>query len=379
MNQPEKEIIEKLGVSEEALGRVQQAHPKAVTELLNPEHPRANVVGIGVGKKHTDGRPTDEAALLVLVTQKVGEDLLNKEDIVPSHIEGIRTDVLAVGELIADVMRPPEAPADGRGRIQRVIDLPEAVPAAPAPGIELLARHVRPAEGGYSVGHVSITAGTIATCVYDILPGGTTNPPMPGVGIPSHFYILSNNHVLAASNAGRRGDAILQPGPADGGTYPADLIARLDRFVPITFDPPVPRAKHANIVDCAVAEGNFADLDREIEWTGPARGWRRRADVVKMVGHPVKKTGRTTNISFGRITAVNATVDVNYGNGRVARFLDQIVTTAMSAGGDSGSLLLTPDNVAVGLLFAGSPIATIFNQIEHVRSLLRVEVAEQIL
>ena len=37
------------------------------------------------------------------------------------------------------------------------------------------------------------------------------------------------------------------------------------------------------------------------------------------------------------------------------------------------------DNVAVGLLFAGSSVATIVNQIENVRSLLRVEVAQQVL
>ena len=51
----------------------------------------------------------------------------------------------------------------------------------------------------------------------------------------------------------------------------------------------------------------------------------------------------------------------------------------MSAGGDSGSLVMTLDNIAVGLLFAGSSVAMIANQIENVRALLRVEVAEQIL
>jgi hypothetical protein len=70
---------------------------------------------------------------------------------------------------------------------------------------------------------------------------------------------------------------------------------------------------------------------------------------------------------------------VGYGGGKVARFIDQIVTTNISAGGDSGSLVTTVDDVAVGLLFAGSSIATIVNQIENVRSLLRVEVGEQIL
>ena len=58
---------------------------------------------------------------------------------------------------------------------------------------------------------------------------------------------------------------------------------------------------------------------------------------------------------------------------------EQIITTNMSAGGDSGSLVVTLDNIAVGLLFAGSSTAMIANQIENVRTLLRVEVAEQIL
>jgi len=58
---------------------------------------------------------------------------------------------------------------------------------------------------------------------------------------------------------------------------------------------------------------------------------------------------------------------------------DQIVTTNISAGGDSDSLVVTLDNIAVGLLFTGSSVATIVNQIENVRALLRVEVAEQIL
>ena len=98
-----------------------------------------------------------------------------------------------------------------------------------------------------------------------------------------------------------------------------------------------------------------------------------------IVGTIVQKTGRTTNYTTGRITAINATIDVNYGGGRVARFKDQIVTTNMSAGGDSGSLVTTLDDVAVGLLFAGSPSAMIANQIENVRALLKVEVAEQIL
>lgn len=345
----------RMTLTAEDVASVQRVHSAAVEQLLPvaPARPRPNVIGVGVGTKWRNGQPTGEPALVVLVTQKLERDQLSETDLVPAQVEGMQTDVLAIGYPIA-----------GGGE-----------PLAVAP--QSLARRIRPAEGGYSVGHVRITAGTIATCVYDILPGGAVSPPSHGLGSPPRYYILSNNHVLANSNDANLGDPILQPGPFDGGTDPADRIARLSRFIPITFDPPVPRAQHQNLVDAAVAAGEFHDLDREIYWIGYVRGWRRKANVT--VGTIVQKTGRTTNYTTGRITAINATVDVGYGGGRVARFIDQIVTTNISAGGDSGSLVTTLDGVAVGLLFAGSSVATIVNQIENVRSLLRVEVAEQIL
>lgn len=336
----------KAGITAADAAQLDKVHTTAVGEFLDPQEPHPNVVGVGAGVKWKNGQPTGEPAVLVLVTHKVPKEDLPKAHLIPPKIETVPTDVLAVG-------------------------YPMAGGGTPEVGIETLAKRARPARGGYSVGHKNITAGTIATCVYDILPGGTTNPPAHGIGIPSKYYILSNNHVLANINAGSPGDAVLQPGPYDGGTDPADRIATLSRFVPINF-----AAGASNLVDCAVAEGQFHDLDREIYWSCCVRAWRRKSGVP--VGLIVKKTGRTTNFTTGRITAINATVNVGYGGGRVARFVDQIVTTNMSAGGDSGSLVMTLDNVAVGLLFAGSPLAMIANQIENVRALLRIEVAEQI-
>jgi hypothetical protein len=58
-----------------------------------------------------------------------------------------------------------------------------------------------------------------------------------------------NNHVLAAVNAGSAGDLILRPGPFDGGVFPADAVATLERFEPITFG-----MTGYNVVDCAVAK-----------------------------------------------------------------------------------------------------------------------------
>ncbi len=383
----------KMTLSAEALASVQTALPVAIDQHLNAPQPPANLQGFAAGVKFKNGIPTGEPAVLALVTQKIAPDQLSPQDLIPRTINGVKTDVLEVGYITAQAAgtraRPQQQTdltisrhvGDGYVRMgEQVLELPEV--AAPAvPTIEVLTKRARPVRGGYSVGHFRITAGTIATCVYDMLPEATTIPPAPGIGIPPKYYVLSNNHVLANSNAASPGDPILQPGPYDGGADPADRIARLSRFVPITFEPPIPRAQHRNLVDCAVAEGDFQDLDREIYWTSLARGWRPRAAVAapRMIGEHVKKTGRTTNLTFGEILAVSATVDVGYGGGRVARFTDQIITTAMSAPGDSGSLLLTLDNVAIGLLFAGSTQVTIFNHIEYVRSLLHIEVADQVL
>lgn len=348
--------LEKMTLSATAAKGFDKAHEVAVDEIL----PRNNVIGVASGIKWKNGQPTGEPALLILVSQKLPKDAITKKDLIPGKCQDMQTDVLAIGNVFASA--EPDPPPE---------------PIIESADAQVLISRVRPAKGGYSVGHKNITAGTIGTCVYKMLPGGSINPATHGVGIPPKFYILSNNHVLANSNLGAIGDSILQPGPIDGGVDPADRIARLSEFIPITFAPAVPLADHRNLIDAAIAEGNFSDLDREIYWSCCVRGWRQKANVT--VGTLVKKTGRTTNFTTGRITAVNATVDVNYGGGRTARFRDQILTTPMSAGGDSGSLITTLDNVAVGLLFAGSAQVTIANQIENVRNLLRVEVAELIL
>ena len=86
----------------------------------------------------------------------------------------------------------------------------------------------------------------------------------------------------------------------------------------------------------------------------------------------VQKYGRTTGYTHGRVSGINATIDVGYKNGK-ARFEDQIVITGngFSAGGDSGSLIVTEglllaDRRPVGLLFAGTPTSTLANPIELV-------------
>ncbi len=113
---------------------------------------------------------------------------------------------------------------------------------------------------------------------------------------------------------------------------------------------------------------DFDDASREIYWNGYVTG-----TAVASVGLRVQKTGRTTGHTTGQISAINATINVNFGSAGTARFINQIVTGAMSAGGDSGSLVLDMNNRAVGLLFAGSTSATILNPIAPVLSGLGIK------
>lgn len=329
---------------------------------------KQNVTGVALGNKVTEEEDTGEPAIVVLVESKLSKDLLPKADLVPATIKGVATDVVEVGEIFAGkprtrLVEPPARErftlAHGDGlELEEEEALEEFEEAAPL----ILRQRRRPAMGGFSVGHYRVTAGTIATCCYDM-------SPFPG--IPRRYYILSNNHVLANSNAANVGDPILQPGRVDGGQMPADVIGRLSRWITIRWKTPTETPR--NYVDAAIAEGSFSELDREIFWVGYVKG----INPSPRVGDIVEKTGRTTNFTTGRIQALNATVNVNYGGGRVATFSRQIVTTNMSAPGDSGSLVCDTTENAVGLLFAGSSQVTIMNNILYVQRLLRIRLHER--
>jgi hypothetical protein len=220
----------------------------------------------------------------------------------------------------------------------------------------------RPAPGGISVGNVQITAGTLGC-----LAIGNQAPRN------SRLMVLSNNHVLANSNAAPLGSSIVQPGPADGGKHPADQIAILERFVRIGFG-----GGTVNYVDCATGWAWPDRVRRELVYlSGGARQYFRigSAPLAPSVGMLVGKSGRTTQLTQGRITAINVTVNVNYGSFGVAHFQDQIAVRSVtasnfSAPGDSGSMIwqwatgLRP----VGLLFAGGGGTTFANRITRVLS-----------
>jgi hypothetical protein len=213
----------------------------------------------------------------------------------------------------------------------------------------------RPAPSGISVGHKNITAGTLGCIVRDRTTG--------------RRVILSNNHVLAYSNQASIGDEILQPGKYDGGTL-EDTIARLTRFVEIK-EPP-----STNLVDTAIATPLSDDLViDEILDIGKLVGV-----VEAREGMGVKKSGRTTGLTSGKVFDTLATVKV-YGYPfpeEYAIFEDQLIADPIMKGGDSGSVWVSGDNRIMGLGFAGSDTFSVANKIQHVFDLLNLESPREI-
>src|SRR3712207_8381896 len=99
---------------------------------------------------------------------------------------------------------------------------------------------------------------------------------------------------------------------------------------------------------------------------------------LKGIGKPnleegVKKVGRTTELTVGKISAIYATYVLKY-NDKDVLFKDQIFTTDMADYGDSGAILVDYKNYALGLLMAGSESFTIYNDIYNVLDNLKVNI-----
>lgn len=189
-----------------------------------------------------------------------------------------------------------------------------------------------------SVANVGVTAGTFGCIVYDTADGTP--------------YILSNWHVLHG-NTGRIGDDIVQPGPRDDNRVNLNLVGKLVR-------------SHLGAAgDCAVATIVGRNFTKKIFGLGVE---------VEQLGEPelgdkVIKSGRTTDITHGKVSRVNVMVKINYGGtiGEQAIGGFEIApdennpapNNQISMGGDSGSVWLfkssngKPTKIMAGLHFAG--------------------------
>ena len=251
----------------------------------------------------------------------------------------------------------------GKGK-QPACETPEDPPKEPAPEPLPSERFDRPVPIGVSTGHPDITAGTIGARVTD----------------GDNVWALSNNHVYAATNCGfgcEVNDAVIQPGTFDGGSSPADDIGTLADFQTIDFS-----GACVNTMDAAIAATTTGELGNATPSAG--YGTPESTTIAAALNMKVKKFGRTTGQTKGSVFAFNATVNVSYGPGKVACFMNQIVISpgTFSGGGDSGSLVVgdgngrsrNDDGKPVGLLFAGSPSFTIISPIDAILTRLGVTI-----
>jgi hypothetical protein len=178
--------------------------------------------------------------------------------------------------------------------------------------------------------------------------------------------ILSNAHVLAMNPDTNEfldvGTPVIQPGSGDGGRLD-DRVGELEEYIPIVFG-----SGEENYADAAIGsigDGVEVSYGEEFDEAGNywIEGWTEVSE-----GDIVRKSGRTTGVTDGKVLYTNAEVWVDY-DGRRAYFVDQIVVDqdnwSFSAPGDSGSAV-DKDGEFVGLVFAGSEGYAYINKAEHI-------------
>jgi hypothetical protein len=188
-------------------------------------------------------------------------------------------------------------------------------------------------------------------------------------------YILSNNHVLARSDHASVGDAIVQPGLIDNNCTPNGAGPGT---VPVASLFVWPSLKsHATNVDDAIAQV----ASHTVTDTGAIMelGTRQRDGLLAAAppgvfssagrGEPatlqmrVAKSGRTTGLTCGGISAIDVDVAVDYYSdcAETRPYLSKVFTNQIaisgdrfSDAGDSGALVVnTADAEPLGLFFAG--------------------------
>jgi hypothetical protein len=286
-----------------------------------------NVIGVGVGRKISGGKGTDDYAVRVYVRRKLPLALLGKQR-VPDAIDGVKTDVIEI--------EPFRALADSTA---------------------IARSRMRPIRAGASVGFFDgqqLVAGTITSIVTR----------------DGDYFILSNNHVLAFENRLAPGAEIIQPASLDGGQEPGDAVATLTQFIPL--DPA------DNQLDAAIAK-----IDAGIT-TSPtfAAGMSltSTASLQAQSTMAVGKVGRGTGFTMGVIDDLDITAQVEFETGQFT-FSNQLLiasgATPFASVGDSGSLVVSTGAriQPVAMLFGGQSQYALATPIDRVLAALNIAIA----
>jgi len=187
-------------------------------------------------------------------------------------------------------------------------------------------------------------------------------------------YILSNNHVLADTDQAAPGQNISQPGLVDNNCRPATTVAHF------TVAPHL-----GTNVDAALAKLVAGTMNSSGSILGV--GVPNPAPVSAKINMGVAKSGRTTGLTCGSVQSVNTSVRVQYQKGCnqgqkfTISYTNQVVvvSSTFSAGGDSGSLIVSKSAAhPTALLFAGSSTTTVGNPIGQVLSHVSSSLGKQV-
>ena len=307
---------------------------------------KRNVVGYSkkMRKRIKDGEEVDEEVIRVYVSRKLDPQSLSHGDMIPGEIDGVPTDVVEIGEMKALEAHP-------RAHVART----------------------RPLVAGVSVGNWAITAGTLGWFFED---------SAGRVAMGSNAHVFADDPLSPGSVEKR----IVQPGRADGGAVPEDivgsylwhqplmgsecalsnavagvlngvsgLLGRKTRFelilvekATIDFAVAEPTAEYEVRLHAADVCGGFMGLGfagsdqasffckaEHIEEAGWSPVDKETVSVA--VGDQIHKVGRTTEYTAGQVVDDSAYGRVSYGGVSFVEFDDVVITTKMLEGGDSGS------------------------------------------
>jgi len=279
-----------------------------------------NIKGVvGYSKKLQNkivgGKETKIKAIRIYVEKKVPKTSLLAQDLIPAEINGIPTDVVEIGKITTQLSNNFDPKARNR-----------------------------PITGGISIGNVKITAGTLGYFFQND---------------KGEVFIGSNAHVLTDDPFSDKPSAveIVQPGVADGGKLPDDLVGNYVFHVKLKEG-----TEEYNKIDFAVSS-ILVDYDVSLWYEKKPKKFIGllfagsdtitvvcKAKYIVQQGYSpvgaevyevkvndgVQKWGRN-GYNKGYVVDDSAVVKVYYTEEKFAVFDDQILTTKISSPGDSGS------------------------------------------
>lgn len=312
---------------------------------------------VGYGYKTINGVRTNDKSIIFSLIEKKPIEQIPENERIPKlvNIDG--------EEVLTDIIQtdPAYALASFRSNCRAAGDSSSSANRA---------KH-RPLLGGISLARVGLTAGTLGLIVKDKDDGTIVGLTNNHVIVRYPFY--TSDWDASKPFVNNAGITVLQPGPADGGTNPADRAGFVKRYDPVWTSGAGPDS----YTDSAVCSLNDLDLS-SIKILGLDNAsflpFATTAEIDNLLenANDLFKSGRTTGATgFPNCPFVVVQESASTG---VGGYLKQEVTEAVkfqdllviqyktppqikpSAGGDSGSVFIANIggvNKVVALLFAG--------------------------